>query len=508
MRTVILCPRRAGQPERDRIWDCLLKRWARLHADLPLYEGHHDHGPFNRSAAINRAARAADMDGRWDFAVIIDSDILIDARQLKNGLKLAKKTGKVTWPFERWRGLSREATERLVADPAGPLSEASTEQLEDCVEKTNPRSWSCCFIVPRPVWDDLGGFDERFEGWGWEDMAFQSAVCGLHGHNRLPGDVFHLWHPLTPERARNNGRFSESFLRNSVLGRRYMVALRRDQQLTDREDERPPKETLARDIANLQRESATAEAQLGGSEWAGRWPSLRELVDGWKALDRGVTLVVHTDGRREYIARSVPSLVEQVRGPIVRRVFYDDSGDPAYKSWLEQEFGRHGFYVVGPDKRLGYTGSMQAMWSYLRRRCQTGYVFQTEDDFLYDVPVDLDPMIDLLRDQPHLSQLALLRHAYYPRELEAGGIIAEHPEAYQRREEGDARWLEHRLYWTCNPSLFRRSLCSTHPWPTAKSSERAFTDTLNRDPSNRMAYLGHGQELVTHIGAERAGTGY
>ncbi|GMU51005.1 MAG: hypothetical protein AMXMBFR33_01510 [Candidatus Xenobia bacterium] len=508
MRIVILCPRRAGIPERDLIWERLKKRWALLHPKLRVYEGHHDRGPFNRSAAINRAARAADRDGRWHFAVIIDSDIFIPVGQLEAALKRARTTGRVTWAFRRWRGLDRASTDRLVRDQAGLLAQGlDGADLDHLVEKTNPLSWSCCFVVPRPVWDDLGGFDERFRGWGWEDMAFQSAVCGLHGHERIDGDVFHLWHPLTPERGKRNGRYQVDFLRNSILGRRYMVALRRDMGQTEREDTWPPKEDLARDIANLERESTAAEAQLGGSEWTGKWPTLRELVDDWKAVNRGVTVVVHTDRRREYIARAVPSLVEQVRGPIVRRVFYDDSGDAAYKQWLMEQFGRFGFYVVGPAERLGYTGSMRAMWSYLRRRCNSGYVFQTEDDFTFDVPIDLDRMIDILQDQPHLSQLALLRHPYYPRELAAGSIIAEHPEAYTKCEVDGARWLEHRLYWTCNPSLFRRSLCET-PWPDVKSSERGYTDVLNRDPANRMAYWGHGEELVTHIGAERAGNNY
>ena len=50
---------------------------------------------------------------------------------------------------------------------------------------------------------------------------------------------------------------------------------------------------------------------------------------------------------------------------------------------------------------------------------------------------------------------------------------------------------------------------TSSPWPTAgKSSERIYTDQLNKDPKSRMAYFGHGEEVVTHIGSYRAGNNY
>jgi hypothetical protein len=81
-----------------------------------------------------------------------------------------------------------------------------------------------------------------------------------------------------------------------------------------------------------------------------------------------------------------------VTGPIVQRVVYSDWGLERREE-LAEIAGAAGFYVVGPERRLGYTGAMQSLWRYLEGRAQGSYVFSVEDDFLYDRDVDLAPMI-------------------------------------------------------------------------------------------------------------------
>lgn len=147
------------------------------------------------------------------------------------------------------------------------------------------------------------------------------------------------------------------------------------------------------------------------------------------------------------------------------------------------------------------------MWSYLRRRCSSRFVFMAEDDFTYDAPINLNDLIEVLYAQPHLRQMALLRHAYYEKEKEAGSILNERPGTYAEAEWNGHRWLEHRNFWTSNPCLFHRALCGTD-WPNQENSETVYTRVLNQDRAARMAFWGHGEELITHIGHRRAGDGY
>lgn len=514
MRTVILVPRREDHGPRDLAWMWCRARWERLFPDATIYEGHHTRGPFNRSAAVNLAADLADQDGRWDFAIVIDADIFLRASQVRAALDRAHDTGRVTWAHRRWRGIEKAATRRLLADSRDFGAEIDHDDMDLLVERTTPMSWSCCFVVPRPVWDDSGGFDERFIGWGFEDMAWQSLISGLYGHERIEGDVYHLWHPRSEDRivlGEAGSTASREYAVNARLGRRYMVALRRDHGLHDRSDTADEAERQ-RDIANLKRDDAILTAQtrrLKLPDWSEWWPTLPELRDGAKAAKGAVTVtvVVHTDGRRDYISRAIPSLMDRVSGPIVKRVIYDDSGDPAYKTWLTAEFGPLGFYVAGPTERLGFTQSMRAMWSYLNRRCPCDYVMAVEDDFIYSADVNLSQLIAVLRERPYLAQIALLRQACYPREIEAGGILGWPQEQFTPTRMNGYGWMEHRLFWTNNPSLFRHELTASQ-WPMQKSSERVFGDRLLKDEQTRFAFWGAGTPMVEHIGVVRAGSGY
>jgi hypothetical protein len=518
MRTVILVPRRA-HPERDLLWEWCKARWESLFPDWPIYEGHHDDGPFNRSAALNTASRLA---GAWDLAIVIDADIFIRASQVRKAVATATKTGKVTWAHRRWRGIREDFTQRIVRDRRDFGPEIDREDMDILVERTNPISWSCCIVIPRAVWDDMGGFDERFRGWGFEDMAFQSIVCGLYGWERIEGDVYHLWHSRTVNgsgrAAKSHGEYTPEAITNARLGRRYMVALRRDHALHDRPGLPASEEERQRDIANLLRDDAKLDMlskTLRLPDWREWWPTLEELRDGWKAerdaRDRGsVTVVVHTGGAEEawpersaYLRQSLASLNEQITGPIIQRVVYSDWAE--HRDELVEIAQEAGFYVAG-DGHHGYTGSMRRMWTYLAKRAKGDYIFATEDDFLYPEPVDLGPMIETLKDAPQLAQIALLRDAFYQDERETGGILGWPEPAFTKVGQNGTSRLEHKLFWTANPSLFRKAI-TDRPWPVGHHSETLFGKQLI-DSGMVFAFWGSGEELTKHIGQVRAGTGY
>jgi len=525
-RVVFLVPRRADE-HRDRLWAWCRQRWEALFPDVPIYEGHHEiqEGPFNRAAAINRAAAAADRDAPWDFAVAIDSDVLLPVAHVRQAIATAEKTGKVTWAHRRWRGINEEWTRRIIADHRnetvdyfGP--ECDRTDIDILVERTTPLSWSCCFVIPRPIWDDAGGFDERFQGWGFEDLAWQSLVVGLYGYERIEGDVLHLWHPRSDERIIKGQpaiTARPEYIANGRLGRRYMYALRRDFGRTDRPQPSGPEE-LARDLANLQfddQKFAMLQSPDERKAWDEfGWPSLEQLRDGAKATRRSVTVVVHTGGdpanweeRSGYLRRSLESLTKMVTGPIVQRVIYSDWG-AAYLESLNEIGQLFGFYVAGPAEHLGYTSNMAQLWRYLAKRAKGRYIFQAEDDFLYDRPIDLEQMIETLDASPHLAQLVLLRGAYYAREFEAGGILGWPRDEFVEGGTNGTTHLEHRLFWSQNPGLWRREV-TTLPWPSGPSSERLFGDLLlKRDPAVRFGLWGSGESWITHIGAVKAGSSY
>jgi hypothetical protein len=514
-RTVILVPRREDNGPRDRLWAVCKARWRAVASGWPIFEGHHTGGPFNRSAAINAAARAA---GAWDVAVIIDADVMLDIRQVKAAVSTAARTGRVTWAHREWRELTKDATEEVVSGRIDVAAPDISAQLVDGIRKQNPISWSCCIVVPRAVWDALGGFDERFRGWGGEDTAFAAAVQGLHGHERIEGPVWNLWHPRKPGDGAPTG--TAEYLFNMRLRDRYAYALRRDHHEHDRIEIAPPDERL-RDMGNYERfetqhgssrpcHCGVCAAAAGLPDWSDWWPTLGELVSREEPIPT-VALVVHTggapdtwDARSAYLRGALASMDARLQLPRwERKVIWSDWGEERLPD-LEAIAQEHGLYVKGPARRLGYTESMRAMWKYIARYVRAQFVFQVEDDFEYLRDVDVAAMVRTFSHLPELVQMALLREPISERE-HAPDTILGHPLSDFSRHDTH---LEHRRFFTVNPMLMRTVLASAHPWPSGPHSEAVYGRVLFRDPKARAALWGDGRPWITHIGDVRAGGPY
>lgn len=218
-----------------------------------------------------------------------------------------------------------------------------------------------------------------------------------------------------------------------------------------------------------------------------------------------IALIVMTDGRRDYLEQTIESF-QNLEGPITRRIIHDDSGDAVYRDWM---FNAYPDYEPWwSEKRLGFAGAYRSVWKDLQYGAEP-YVFSIEDDMVIDRPVDLVAMLAVLEARPHLTQMALRRQAWNDTERTAGGVVETNPTAYQDCSDGDLEWLEHRLFWTTNASLFPRSL-TERGWPEGAESEGRFGLDLFSDPTLRAGFWGgrYSTPWITHIGETRAGYGY
>lgn len=233
-----------------------------------------------------------------------------------------------------------------------------------------------------------------------------------------------------------------------------------------------------------------------------------------------ITLVVTTDGRAEYLDRTLASIDEHLSGPITQRIIWDDSGDlerladggtrPGHRMRLKERYGDR-YEIAWPDEeRVGYQRAHQAMWQRLAD-AETPYIAQWEDDFLLNRDVALDDLVAILELRPQLAQVALLRAPYYEVERQQPDrrVLGVWPKAgFRERRAGHLRWMEHRFFFTCNPNVYRRELCAVG-WPQEDSSERILGNILARQRKH-FAFLGHRADppALEHIGAYRAGGDY
>lgn len=131
---------------------------------------------------MNDAAR-----GTWDVAVIADADVVAEPVQVFQAVLRANAYGNLVAAYDRFVGLNQRITDRILA---------GTEKghWERGARFRSLRHVSSLLAIRRDLWDEVGGFDERFVGWGEEDTAFASAARVLRGFERIEGNVYHLYH--------------------------------------------------------------------------------------------------------------------------------------------------------------------------------------------------------------------------------------------------------------------------------------------------------------------------
>lgn len=223
--------------------------------------------------------------------------------------------------------------------------------------------------------------------------------------------------------------------------------------------------------------------------------------------DNTVIVFVMTDGRKECIAQSIPSLVENLSGDIHSWIIHDDSGDSSYQSWLRKEFPS--FELIYTDGRSGFSGAYANIWRHLSTAtCR--FVFGTEDDFTYNESIPLDHMIKIIDSDQHIAQVALKRQPWGEAEEVAGGFMNMYPQLWSDESIDDIKWCWQKHFFTTNPSIYRQAL-TKRGWPEEDHSEQVFTKKVLKDwPEVKFAYYRETSHppMVHHIGDQRIGNGY
>lgn len=201
------------------------------------------------------------------------------------------------------------------------------------------------------------------------------------------------------------------------------------------------------------------------------------------------TLLLITDGREDYLSRTLISAMSNLPRP-ERVVTVDDR-----------------------EHILGFAGAIQEGWDRILET-DAEFIFHLEGDFTFNREVPLDDMMLLAADE-HIAQVALKRQPWNPLEEQAGGIIEQDPDSY---EEGvcwsrlcseDRTYTAHRKFFTTNPSIYRRDIAE-RGWPQEAGSEGKFSIKLFEDPAVVSTFWGgkFDPPAVHHIGNERRGRGY
>jgi len=210
-----------------------------------------------------------------------------------------------------------------------------------------------------------------------------------------------------------------------------------------------------------------------------------------------ISLVVITDGRQSCIEQTIDRFNEVINYSFFEKLIINDSGDPRYHDFLVNRFPE--FNVVSHEQRRGLAGAVQSAWSSVNP--EIDYVFHLEDDFLFNKSIDIAHMSFLLKTNPQLVQMALVRASVNPPEEEVGGFVFQHLEDYSQKED----YFQHGRLFTLNPCLYPMSTVKMG-WPDHGGESEFTTKVHSIDKDYRFGFYGniYDEPLVTHIGGRRS----
>src|SRR5690606_8632154 len=117
-----------------------------------------------------------------------DADTWVPADQLALAVETARETGRLTHAFDGYHRL--DSTNTRLGMRTDPQRIRVARYAAAGKRFTNHVSGATA--VPLQMWRRVGGFDERFVGWGFEDQVFHLACEVLGGGTeRVPGPAIH-----------------------------------------------------------------------------------------------------------------------------------------------------------------------------------------------------------------------------------------------------------------------------------------------------------------------------
>lgn len=156
--------------------------------------------PFSRGCSINDGVARAS----GDLLVVCDADLVLPVDQLDLGVITVAARSGMCLPFDRYHYLTGAATLEVMAG-VQPTPDTPRQFAMDS-------SVGGVCVIDRKTFNLVGGFDPSLRGWGGEDYAFWAAVDTLAEVHRVPGVLYHLWHPTDPVRPAENIEVMKSYM--------------------------------------------------------------------------------------------------------------------------------------------------------------------------------------------------------------------------------------------------------------------------------------------------------
>ena len=187
--TSLLLPFASNDSRRVNIFCWVQRRWAHLFPGWQLCLGRDSEEDFNRSRARNEAFKCS----TGDILVLSDADTICTPGQIVEAIRRVQSGVPWVVAHDKYYSLTEHYTNELLTERPD-VDLGSLPKYESNWVMTNT-SQAGVLVIPREGWEKVGGYDERFKGWGYEDNEFAVRLDREWGfHQRVSGPMLHLWH--------------------------------------------------------------------------------------------------------------------------------------------------------------------------------------------------------------------------------------------------------------------------------------------------------------------------
>lgn len=188
----VIIPWRSDHGERERIFNWIIERWKKIYTFPCIEIIYGDSGDeiFNRGKSRNILADAATT----DLLIFADGDTIPTKAYIDQAILIARyNQWAIAYDVERYYNLSSTASEVLLS---GKPFACIPEPIEGNYDH-KITSFSGMFVILKEDFNNVR-YDERFTGWGHEDVAFFIKATAILGDpKRVQGFVSHLYHSRT-----------------------------------------------------------------------------------------------------------------------------------------------------------------------------------------------------------------------------------------------------------------------------------------------------------------------
>lgn len=190
MRVGIVIPYGGSCPFRKRALAWQIDYMTEQLPDAQISLGLDERQPFSYATACNAAVNALDPD--IDILVLTGADSFVHPHALKQAIQMADQQPGYVRAFDCYRKANRAWTmasldwQTLHQVPAGCVEWESAQAASPGVG-----------ALRRECYQQIGGYDERFQGWGYEDLAFMLTLEAHWPTRQVAGDLVHHWHPTS-----------------------------------------------------------------------------------------------------------------------------------------------------------------------------------------------------------------------------------------------------------------------------------------------------------------------